>query len=114
MRVDGHHGGTVGYKPNDQGEWAEQPDYREPPLTLHGQAGHWDHREDSDYYSQPGALFRLMSDKERQSLFDNTARPISGAPQEIQLRHIQNCLRADRAYGEGVANALAIPLESLD
>jgi catalase len=30
------------------------------------------------------------------------------APKEIQLRHIANCMRADRAYGEGVAKALGI------
>ena len=24
-------------------------------------ADHWNHREDTDYYSQPGALFRLMT-----------------------------------------------------
>src|SRR5450755_2392876 len=38
MRIDGNHGGTLGYEPNDQGEWAEQPEYREPPLSLAGAA----------------------------------------------------------------------------
>ena len=61
MRVDGNHGGTLGYEPNSYGEWQEQPDFREPPLSSKGAADHWNHREDTDYYSQPGALFRLMS-----------------------------------------------------
>ena len=30
------------------------------------------------------------------------------APREIKLRHIGNCLKADPAYGEGVAKALGI------
>jgi catalase len=108
MRVDGNHGGTLGYEPNDQGEWAEQPDYREPPLGLQGAADHWNHREDKDYYSQPGALFRLMSPAQQQVLFENTARSIGGAPKEIQIRHIRNCLKADKGYGEGIARALGI------
>ena len=108
MRVDGNHGGTLGYEPNDQAEWAEQPDFREPPLSVEGMADHWNHREDTDYYSQPGALFRLMSPAQQQVLFDNTARSVGGAPKEIQLRHIGNCLRADPAYGKGVAKALGI------
>ena len=108
MRVDGNHGSTVGYEPNIEGEWAEQPDFSEPPLAIDGAADHWNHREDSDYFSQPGALFRLMSPAQRQVLFDNTARSIGDAPREIQLRHVRHCLQADPAYGEGVAKALGI------
>jgi len=108
MRTDSNHGGTLGYEPNDQGEWAEQPDYREPPLSLDGAAQHWNHREDTDYFSQPGALFRLMSAEQQQALFENTARSIGGVPRGIQLRHIAHCTQADPAYGEGVANALGI------
>jgi len=111
MRVDGNHGGTLGYEPNSSGEWAEQPDFREPPLALEGAADHWNHREDTDYYSQPGALFRLMSKAQQQVLFENTARSIGEAPKEIQLRHIANCAKADPAYGAGVAKALGIDLK---
>jgi catalase len=108
MRVDGNHGSTIGYQPNSEGEWAEQPDFREPPLDLHGAAGHWNHREDQDYYSQPGALFRLMSPPQRQALFENTARSLGPAPREIQQRHVDNCTKADPAYGQGVAKALRL------
>ncbi len=108
MRVDGNHGSTLGYEPNSYGEWREQPDFREPPLSLEGAADHWNHRVDEDYYSQPGALFRLMSLAQRQVLFENTARAVGGAPKEVQLRHIDHCMKADPAYGLGVAKALGI------
>ena len=108
MRTDGNHGGTLGYEPNEEGEWAEQPDYAEPVLTLEGAAGHWDHREDKDYFSQPGDLFRLMTASQHQALFENTARSLGEAPQSIQLRHINHCTEADPAYGEGVASALGL------
>jgi catalase len=89
-------------------EWQEQPEFREPPQSLEGAADHWNHREDTDCYSQPGALFRLMTPAQQQVLFENTARSVGGAPREIQIRHIGNCLKADPAYGEGVAKALGI------
>lgn len=108
MRVDGNHGSTIGYEPNSYGEWQEQPEAKEPPLDLFGDAGHWDHREDDDYYTQPGKLFRLMTPEQQQVLFDNTARAMGDAPKEIKLRHIGNCLKADPAYGEGVAAALGL------
>jgi len=113
MRVDGNHGSTLGYEPNSYREWQQQPDYREPPLSLAGAADHWNHREDSDYYSQPGALFRLMNPQQQAVLFANTARSIGAAPMEIQIRHIGNCLKADPAYGKGMADALGIPLSEL-
>lgn len=113
MRVDGNHGGTLGYEPNSFGQWQEQPDFREPPLSVEGAADHWNHREDGDYYSQPGQLFRLMSNEQRQVLFDNTARAMGDAPEAIKLRHIHNSLQADPAYGEGVARALGIALGKL-
>jgi catalase len=32
------------------------------------------------------------------------------APKDVKLRHIGNCMKADPAYGEGVAKALGIVL----
>lgn len=106
MRVDGNHGSTIGYEPNSHDEWQEQPDFSEPPLDLEGTAGRWDHRVDEDYYSQPGDLFRLMTPNQQQVLFENTARSVGGASEDIQQRHIDHCTKADSAYGKGVATAL--------
>lgn len=111
MRTDGNHGSTLGYEPNNQGEWAEQPDFAEPPLSLEGAADHWNHREDEDYFSQPGNLFRLMSKEQQKILFENTAGSIGDAPKEIQLRHISHCYQADPAYGQGIADALGISID---
>lgn len=113
MRVDGNHGSTLAYEPNSYGEWQQQPDFAEPPLNLEGAADHWDYREDDDdYYTQPGMLFRLMSTEQQALLFSNTARAMADAPREIKVRHIGNCLKADPAYGKGVADALGISLDT--
>ena len=107
MRVDGNYGSTLGYEPNSYGEWQQQPDFAEPPLALEGAADHWDFRkDDDDSYTQPGMLFRLMSAQQKKTLFENTARAIAEATEEIKLRHIGNCMKADPAYGEGVREAL--------
>jgi len=114
MRVDGNQGSTLGYEPNSYGEWQEQPDFAEPPLELYGAAARWNFRDDdSDYYTQPGKLFRLMSPDQQKVLFENTARAMGDAPQEIKIRHIGNCYKADPAYGEGVAKALGISMSDV-
>jgi len=114
MRVDDNYGATPGYEPNSYGEWQEQPEFKEPPLEIDGAADYWNHREDdNDYYSQPGDLFRLMTTHQQQVLFENTARAMGDAPEEIKIRHTGNCMKADKAYGEGVAKALGISLDKV-
>jgi catalase len=106
MRVDGNGGGRTSYEPNSRGEWIAQPDFSEPPLQVEGAAARWNHREDDDYFSQPGNLFRLMSPAQQKVLFENTARAIRGASKPVIERHISNCTKADPAYGKGVAHAI--------
>jgi catalase len=114
MRVDGNYSSTLGYEPNSYGEWEQQPDFAEPPLGLEGAADHWDFRkDDDDYYTQPGKLFRLMNPAQQKVLFENTARAMGDAPEMVKIRHIGNCLKADPAYGKGVADALGIPLSKV-
>jgi len=111
MRTDGNMGGTLSYYPNSYGQWEDQSSLNEKPLEISGAAAHWDHRVDEDHFKQPGDLFRLMSDTQKQILFENTARQVGGADKPIQERHIANCSKADPAYGEGVRHAL-LRLES--
>lgn len=114
MRVDGNYGSIKHYEPNSLGLWQEQPEYKEPPLDLYGAADHWDARkDDDDYYTQPGLLFRLMGPEKQQLLFENTARNIGPCTEDVKLRHIANCYKADPAYGEGVAAALGIPMSKV-
>ena len=106
MRIDGNQGGRIGYEPNSRGEWKEQPDFSEPPLSIEGTAEHFNHREDTDYYSQPRALFLLMTKEQQTVLFENTARSLGDASDEIKQLHVENCRKAHDDYGDGVARAL--------
>jgi len=107
MRTDGNQGARLGYVPNSYKEWQDQPALNEKPLAA-GDAWHWDHRQDEDYFSQPGDLFRLMTPAQQQVLFENTARAMGDATPEIKQRHIDNCTKADPAYGAGIAKALGL------
>lgn len=115
MRVDANAGSTIGYEPNSYGAWAEQPDFKEPPLKIYGDGYNWNFREDdSDYYTQPGKLFELMSDEQKEVLFKNTAADFDAAPEFIKIRHIRNCYKANKDYGLGVAKAANIAWEKIE
>ncbi|AEI78378.1 catalase KatA [Cupriavidus necator N-1] len=106
MRVDGNQGGKLNYEPNRESAYAASERAIEPPLALDGAADHWDHRVDPDYYSQPGALFRLFDEGQRQRLFANVAAAMQGVPEAIVRVQLEHFTKADPAYGEGVKRAL--------
>ncbi len=109
MRTDGNQGATLHYEPNSEQEWKDSPELQEPPLKLEGEGMNYNYREDDDnYFEQPRLLFQLMSDEQKQVLFENTARAMGDAPDFIKERHIENCSKADPAYGAGVRKALGL------
>lgn len=111
-RVDDNYGSLPHYEPNSFHQWQEQPEFREPPLKIHGDADFWNfHEDDNDYFSQPRALFNLMSDAQKQVLFENTARAMGDALDFIKYRHIRNCHACHPNYGAGVAKALGMTVE---
>jgi catalase len=111
-RVDNNYGSLPHYEPNSFHQWQEQPEFREPPLKINGDADFWNfHEDDSDYFSQPRALFNLMSDTQKQVLYENTARAMGDAPDFIKYRHIRNCNACHPDYGTGVAKALSMTVE---
>lgn len=101
MRTDGNLGGELNYEPNRNGSFAQDPSVLEP-AQAGGEVMRFDHREDDDYYSQVGALFRLFDEGERQRLFGNIARSMQTVPEDVVARQLEHFERADPAYAEGV------------
>ncbi|WP_225758366.1 catalase [Leclercia sp. Marseille-Q4284] len=106
MRVDGNSGNGATYEPNSFGVFQEQPDFSEPPLSLEGAADHWNHREDTDYFSQPRKLFELLSPEEHQRMFARIAGDMRDVPAFIQARQIALFSEVHPDYGAGVQAAL--------
>jgi catalase len=99
------------YEPNSFEGPAEAPEYREPPLRISGDADRYNHRAGNDDYTQPGNLFRLLTQEQRNRLFDNIAEAMQGVPLPIVKRQIGHFYKADPEYGLGVAKRMGIPLE---
>ena len=110
MRFDDNGKGSVNYEPNSFGGPVEDKRYKEPPLKISGDADHYDHRIGNDDYTQPGDLFRLMSEAQKKALMDNIAAAMAGVPEEIVRRQIAHFSKADPAYGAGVAARLGLAL----
>ena len=108
MRFDAPQGGDAYYEPNSFDGPAQAPGYAEPPLKISGDADRYDHREGNDDYTQAGNLFRLLPADEKERLFQNIAEAMAGVPETIVQRQLAHFLKADPAYGQGVAKALGV------
>jgi len=73
---------------------------------LEGVAGRYDTRALDDHFTQAGNLFRLLDEEGRRNLAANIAGSLSQADAVTQDRQIAHFLRADPAYGHGVAEAI--------
>ena len=108
MRFDAPKGTDAYYEPNSFGGPVQDARFAEPPLKVSGDADRYDHRDENDYYTQPGDLFRLMRPDQQAQLFSNIATAMAGVPQEIIQRELVHFHRADPAYAAGAAKALGV------
>jgi catalase len=113
MRFDGNSGSAPNYEPNSFGGPAEDPAYRERPRTISGSVDRHNHRLDTDYYSQPGNLFRLMKPDARERLVGNIVASLKSVPQRIQEVQVRHFYKADPAYGTGVAKGLGLNIGTI-
>ncbi len=94
------------YEPNSFGGAVEDKSYIEPPFGVNGDGYRYDHREGNDDFSQPRALFMLMSDSQKAQLFSNIAEAMDGVPDEIRNRQIALFEQVHIEYANGVRKAL--------
>jgi catalase len=110
MAFNGNGGAGPNYGPNSFNGPVQDESYREPAFWVEGTMDRHNHRDGNDDYTQAGNLFRLMDDGAKQRLMDNIAGTLGQAPVEIQKRQIQHFMKADPAYGHGVAARLNIDI----
>ena len=108
MRFDGNSGNAPNYEPNSFGGPQEDPSYRQPPLSLEGDADRYDQKSDGDDFSQAGDLYRIMTPDQQQQLVDNIVGSMGTVPEEIQRRQIDHFIKADSAYGRRIAEGLGL------
>ncbi|MFC7394123.1 catalase [Scopulibacillus cellulosilyticus] len=111
MRFDDNGGGSGNYEPNSFNGPQEVSDAAQAPLPVSGIAESVPY-DKNDHYTQPGDLYRLMSEEERGRLVDNIVNAMRPVKKEIQLRQIEHFRKADPEYGQRVAEGLGISINT--
>lgn len=94
------------YEPNSFDGAAQDASYSEPSLEIRGDANRYDHNINNDNYSQVRDLFNLMSDYQKEQLFNNIAESMGGVPNEIIQRQLAHFEKVSVDYSNGVKKAL--------
>lgn len=96
------------YEPNSFDGPVEDKSYLEPDLAIGDIAKRYDHRVGNDDFSQPRALFLLMSNSQKEQLFSNIKDAMAGVPRDIVDRQIALFEKVHPDYAAGVKKALGI------
>lgn len=96
------------YEPNSFDGPVEDKSYLEPDLAVGDIAKRYDHRVGNDDFSQPRALFLLMSNSQKEQLFSNIKDAMAGVPRDIVDRQIALFEKVHLDYAAGVKKALGI------
>ncbi|OCR94664.1 catalase [Campylobacter fetus] len=94
------------YEPNSFSGPAENKDYLEPDLAISNVAQRFDHRVDTDYYSNAAALFAILPADEKERLYSNIAESMDGVEDFIIERALGHFEKINPAYAAGVKAAL--------
>jgi catalase len=117
MRFDGNGGKSPNYRPNSFDDIIENQDYKGIPYELESNmVGYFDRNEnDDDHYTQPGNLFRLMTDSAKNNTISNIVGAMSGisGPKKDEIINKQLChwFRADRTLGAAIAAGLGVEID---
>lgn len=108
MRFDNNGGNSVYYEPNSYEGPKESHEHKQAAFLVSGVADSagYDH---NDHYTQPGDLYRLLSEEEQTRLVETIVgamKPVDSV--EIKLRQIQHFYKADPEYGTRVAEGLGL------
>lgn len=109
MRFDDNGGNAPNYEPNSFDGPKENHDFDEPPLKVGEYADRYEQKRGvDDDYIQPANLFDLMTDNQKQLLFENIAGSLKKVPKDIQQKMLKHFYKVDKAYGKGVAEQIGI------
>jgi catalase len=106
MRFDAPKGTDAYYEPNSFNGPVQDPSAKEPPLRIDGNADRYNHRDGNDDYTQPGNLYRMFDEGQRQRLFNNFAAAMQGVPRYIIDRQLEHLRKADPSWAVGVEAAI--------
>ena len=96
------------YEPNSFDGAVEDKSFAEPAFETGDVADRYNHRDGNDDFSQPRALFNLMSHYQKEQLFSNIATAMQGVPRNIVDRQISLFEQVHVNYASGVKKALGM------
>ncbi|WP_010277546.1 catalase [Paenibacillus senegalensis] len=101
---------SINYEPNrHQGTPSEAPEYKDSTMPLKGSAGRQKIAKTNDF-AQAGDTYRSFTQEEQNNLIANLTADLSQVHERTKLLAICNFYRADREFGERLAESLKVDI----
>ncbi|GAA4456758.1 catalase [Nibrella saemangeumensis] len=120
MRVDGNGGDLPNYFPNSFDNIVADESYKQPSWDLGTSVADWYDRNganENDHYTQPGNLYRLLTEEQKRNTISNIVGAMSGisGPKRdtIILRQLCHWFRADLSLGLAIAQGLQVDMATI-
>ncbi|KAL1921791.1 uncharacterized protein VTP21DRAFT_10433 [Calcarisporiella thermophila] len=108
MAVNGNGGAAPNYEPNSFSPIRQTniPHTTFSAEEVSGLVGRFTYRLTDDDFVQPGNLYRLMTNDQKERLVSNIVNSLGGAKRFIQERQLQHFYRADKEWGKRIEDGL--------
>ncbi|UUV98227.1 catalase [Vagococcus luciliae] len=101
--------GSINYEPNSFDGTVEDEQAKSTNYKVTGEVGNYSYND--DFYTQPGLLYNIFSEEEKERLTDNIVASLSLVEnEEIKKRQVEQFYKADKDYGERVAKKLNLKI----
>ena len=100
----------INYEPNSYNMYHDDNSKLAPGVHVgNDEVNTFDFREyDEDYYSQPNALYMLLTEEEKDRLTTNMEHSMAGVDKEILLRELAILKKVNEDYGKRVASKIGM------
>ncbi|QGJ70081.1 Catalase [Planctomycetales bacterium 10988] len=115
MRVDGNSGGCPVYEPNTFAGPIARPEHTDPALKIDAEFvarfDDWHSGFEVDDYQQPGDLYRLMNEDQKEQLVENLTSSMESIPERIKKAVVPMWAKCDQDLGERLSKSLGVPID---
>ncbi len=114
MTVDDNGGSKSNYYPNSFGGVTPDAEFTPPELAIEGTVARHDYPLTDIDFVQAGELYRrVLTEQDRAHLISNICGSLHQAQQRLQLRQTALFYKADKDYGQRVAEKLGLDVEKI-
>ena len=106
--VNGNQGDSINHEPNYNAPPYVQPQYANAKFAVSGEAGRYAIPHPNSHYEQPGNLYRMFNEAQKESITSNLAGAMGPCRDDIKKAMVEHFTKCDADYGGRIKAKLGL------